>query len=133
MDKILLAITALLFFSFSAFSQDHRLTIEFGGLKSNDGQLMLRIQDSEGNLVKKEVVKVKSDNPKYSLLLPSGEYAIAVFHDQNSNEKLDKNLLGIPNEIYGFSNNARGTFGPPALKEQLFQLNSDRQISIDLK
>mgnify|MGYP006286230933 CR=1 FL=1 len=44
--------------------------------------------------------------------LPHGEYAIAVYHDKNTNGKLDTNLLGIPKEQYGFSNDARGRFGP---------------------
>ena len=33
-----------------------------------------------------------------------GNYAIAVFHDLNGNGKLDRNLIGLPSEPYGFSN-----------------------------
>ncbi|MBI2367370.1 MAG: DUF2141 domain-containing protein [Deltaproteobacteria bacterium] len=36
-----------------------------------------------------------------------GDYGVAVFHDENSNGKMDKNLLGMPLEPYGFSNNLR--------------------------
>ena len=39
--------------------------------------------------------------------IPPGTYAIAVFHDENANGKLDKNFLGIPCEGYGASNNVR--------------------------
>jgi uncharacterized protein (DUF2141 family) len=39
--------------------------------------------------------------------------AIAVFQDLDGNKVLTKNALGIPVEPYGFSNNVRGTFGPP--------------------
>ena len=42
-----------------------------------------------------------------------GTYAISVFHDENSNGKLDTNFLGIPREGVGASNNAKGHFGPP--------------------
>lgn len=45
--------------------------------------------------------------------LAPGRYAITAIHDENSNGKLDTNLMGIPKERYGFSNGARGKFGPP--------------------
>ncbi|GAA4009327.1 DUF2141 domain-containing protein [Hymenobacter fastidiosus] len=47
--------------------------------------------------------------------LPPGSYALAVYHDENSNGQLDKNSLGLPTERYGFSNNARSMmFFPPS-------------------
>ncbi|TWU03845.1 DUF2141 domain-containing protein [Neorhodopirellula pilleata] len=46
-------------------------------------------------------------------------FAIAVYHDKNNNEKLDRNALGIPTERYGFSNAARGKLGPPTFEEAL--------------
>ena len=46
--------------------------------------------------------------------LPAGRFAVAVFHDENDNEELDTNLLGIPREGYAFSRNARGFTGPPS-------------------
>ncbi len=45
--------------------------------------------------------------------LPPGRYALRAFADENSNGKMDANLLGIPTERYGFSNDARGVMGPP--------------------
>lgn len=45
--------------------------------------------------------------------LPYGDYAVTLYHDKNNNGELDSNLLRIPKEPYGFSNNARPTFGPP--------------------
>lgn len=47
--------------------------------------------------------------------LPPGAYALAVYHDENSNGELDKNFFGLPTERYGFSNNARSMmFFPPS-------------------
>ncbi len=45
--------------------------------------------------------------------LPSGTYAVALFHDENSNGKLDT-FAGIPKEGVGFSRNPRLAFGPPS-------------------
>ena len=42
-----------------------------------------------------------------------GTYAISVTHDANGNGKLDRNLLGMPTEGVGASNDARGVVGPP--------------------
>lgn len=57
--------------------------------------------------------------------LPAGEYAFAVFHDANSNDKLDRNPLGIPIEDYAFSNNALGKLGPPSFEQARFTLTAD--------
>jgi uncharacterized protein (DUF2141 family) len=37
--------------------------------------------------------------------LPPGDYGVAVIHDENRNAKLDRNLIGIPKEGFGFANN----------------------------
>jgi uncharacterized protein (DUF2141 family) len=51
------------------------------------------------------------------LSMPPGMHAIKVFHDVNGNGALDTNAIGIPNEPYGFGNDARGRFGPPSFEE----------------
>lgn len=66
--------------------------------------------------------------------LPPGTYAVKVFHDVNDNSKLDTNWMGIPNEPYGFSNDAAGTFGPPGFKEASFVVGPGRSsIRINVK
>lgn len=66
--------------------------------------------------------------------LPYGNYAIAVYHDKNTNGELDTNLLGIPKEAYGFSNNARGRFGPASWSDAHFTINSKQsEMVIEVK
>ena len=62
--------------------------------------------------------------------IASGTYAVSVFHDENSNGKLDTNIMGIPREGVGASNNARGHFGPPKFAAAAFPFSGGR---IDLK
>jgi uncharacterized protein (DUF2141 family) len=57
--------------------------------------------------------------------LPPGKYAVGVFVDNNRNGKQDKNFVGVPKEIYGFSNNARGTFGTPDFAEAAFDIGEN--------
>jgi uncharacterized protein (DUF2141 family) len=45
--------------------------------------------------------------------LPQGTYAIAAYHDENGNGRLDENFLGMPKEGFGFSRNPDTRFGPP--------------------
>lgn len=47
--------------------------------------------------------------------LSPGGYAVALFHDENDNGRLDKRF-GIPTEGFGFSNNPHFWFGPPSFK-----------------
>jgi uncharacterized protein (DUF2141 family) len=49
-----------------------------------------------------------------------------VFHDENSNGKLDTNLLGIPREGVSASNNAKGHFGPPKFDAAAFNFGGGR-------
>jgi uncharacterized protein (DUF2141 family) len=69
-----------------------------------------------------------------TLNLPRGEYAVKVFHDENGNDQLDTRMFGIPAERYGFSNNVRGTLGPPDYSDARFVLDTaEHAISIEVK
>ena len=52
--------------------------------------------------------------------LPAGDYAIRFYHDVDGDGELDTNLMGIPSEPFGFSNNARGNFGPASWADSVF-------------
>lgn len=55
--------------------------------------------------------------------IPQGVYAVAVFHDESMNGKLDKNFMGVPREGYGVSNNPKKRMGPPRFEDAKFSLN----------
>jgi uncharacterized protein (DUF2141 family) len=55
-----------------------------------------------------------------------GRYAVSVFHDENSNSKMDTNFMGIPREGVGASNNARGHFGPPKFDDAAFRYSGGK-------
>jgi len=63
--------------------------------------------------------------------IPYGEYGVSLYHDENSNGKMDKNAMGIPKESYAFSNNATGMFGKPDWDDVKFKVDApEKQISI---
>jgi uncharacterized protein (DUF2141 family) len=64
--------------------------------------------------------------------VPAGRYAIALFHDENNDQKLNTNFLGIPKEGYGFSNNAYHTFRAPDYSEASFQHEDNTILNIHM-
>lgn len=99
-----------------------RLVVRIENIKDDRGEIGVAIYDNDKDFLKKEksgrfvpakkgMVEVVFEN------LPAGGYALSVMHDSNKNGQLDTNLLGIPKEGFGFSNNAMGTFGPPTFEK----------------
>jgi uncharacterized protein (DUF2141 family) len=64
--------------------------------------------------------------------VPKGEYAVAVFHDENGNGKMDKNLIGAPKEGYGFSNNPGRKMRPARFDEARFRAESNQSVDVKL-
>ena len=67
--------------------------------------------------------------------VPAGSYAVAVVHDENGNQTLDSNFLGIPTEGYGVSNNKTYAMSEPRWDESRFDLaaGESRQLTIQLR
>lgn len=64
--------------------------------------------------------------------VPFGTYAVACHHDESGNGKMDTNLLGIPKEGYGASNNAVGKFSAPKFGEAKFPFDG-AVLSVNIK
>ncbi len=66
--------------------------------------------------------------------LPPGVYALSAYHDENSNDKLDRGMFHIPTENYGFSRDARGDKGPPEFRDaQIEMRDASMKIAIKLR
>ena len=65
--------------------------------------------------------------------LAPGRYAVAVLHDEDANGEMTTQLFGIPKEAYGFSNGARGTFGPPAFDEAVVECTAAVPLRVEVK
>ncbi len=64
--------------------------------------------------------------------VPAGQYAVQTFHDENGNHKVDRNILGMPKEGVGFSNDAPIRMSPPKWADAVFAFNGAEQ-TIQLK
>jgi len=108
-----------------SFAQN-KLTIEIQDLRSDKGQILLALFNENEEKIGGEYGKI--ENKKCIIIfenISKGNYAFRYFHDENNNDELDLNWLGIPKEGYGFSNNAVIKFGPPSFEEWLFPINEN--------
>ena len=66
--------------------------------------------------------------------VPAGPIAVSVIHDEDGDRELGF-TFGIPDEEYGFSNDARGTFGSPSFAEARVDLAAGemKQVTIKVK
>ena len=70
------------------------------------------------------MVKIKSQEAQCTFEdLAYGDYALKFFHDEDESGKFYKNFMGIPKVEYGFSNNAKGHFGPASFEQAKFKLD----------
>lgn len=112
--------------------------VEIAGLRNDKGQVVCALYLSADGFPKKSEKAIAHLNSKisedqaiceFSGIAP-GTYAVSVFHDENSNGKLDINFMGIPREGVGASNGARGHWGPPKFDAAAFHFSGGR---LDLK
>jgi uncharacterized protein (DUF2141 family) len=65
--------------------------------------------------------------------VPKGTYAVALFHDTNNDGELNTNMLGIPKEGYGVSNNVKNLFSGPGYKQCAFQHTAETSLTIIMR
>jgi uncharacterized protein (DUF2141 family) len=117
------------------------LTIGLTGIAEAKGSVFVAVYSRAGDFMKTEKAHTLKTIPvtqggTLNLTikdLPAGAYAICAYQDLNGNGKLDKNLVGIPTEPYGFSNNARPKFRAPNWEETRFELRADANVEVKLE
>lgn len=118
--------------------KENLIHVEISELRNDKGQVLCALFPSAEGFPKKPdkaIARTKSDISKGHAIcefadIAPGTYAVSVFHDENSNGKLDTNFIGIPREGVGASNNAKGHFGPPKFADAAFHFPGGR---LDLK
>lgn len=128
-NRILPFATLLLVIISSSVSLAQTATLEVvvTNIKEIKGSLRASLFTNESKFLKEEyrgqVVKVTGQSMTILFeSLPAGVFALSVIHDENENNELDKNFMGIPKEGFAFGNNALGSFGPPAFDKTTVSL-----------
>ncbi len=114
------------------------LTITATGLTPQQGQIFVSLFDEEKQYLKKPLMRLNESVKDSDTLdvefndLKPGDYAVSIFYDEDNDGELDTGMFRIPKEPVGFSNNARGKFGPAKWKHTNFQVDQDTHITIQL-
>jgi uncharacterized protein (DUF2141 family) len=141
-----ISVLVILIFSFTpAFPQDNAeesttsgtLKVIVEGLESDSGSVQIGLFNTEDSWEDKEekfkgaIIPVKDKKAEWIIKnIPFGEYAIRFFHDENGNNAMDMNLIGMPTESYGFSNNAKALFSMPGFDKAKFMFDSTHTTEI---
>ena len=133
---IFFVISQTVLFAQNNTAQD--ITVKVNNLNSNNGKVYVSLYNSETSFLDKgfkaTFTAVENNSCEVTFKdVPEGIYAISLFHDENQNNKMDSNFLGIPKEDYGCSNNARGFMGPPKWEDAKFEVKNGQHINQQIK
>ncbi|MBD2752839.1 DUF2141 domain-containing protein [Spirosoma validum] len=115
------------------------LKVDIQNIKTLKGSVFIALFKSgtefpSGKATEGKKVDANSHSVQTTFSVEPGEYAVAVFHDENANGKMDKGMFGIPKEPYGFSNNFRPKMSAPKFSDCQFTVGNDgKSISIEVK
>ncbi|MFZ6052806.1 DUF2141 domain-containing protein [Halocola ammonii] len=142
MANVFFILTSFLF-SFSntaTVEEKHTLEVTFTNIEdAADGKLLIAVYNTEETFLDEEktyreaILEPKSEKITTTFKgLAPGRYAVAVINDQNGNEEMDLNMLNMPTEQYGFSNNPF-LMGKPKWKDCSFELSQSMSITIEME
>lgn len=138
MPRLVLPIAALLA---SSGLSAQALTVNIERIEQTQGHILVLVADSaaawDGQAprvaARKIAVEATGSLPVTFEDLAPGRYAVQVLHDANDNGKLDTNIVGMPTEGYGFSNNPQ-VMRRAHFDEAVFELPAEgTAISIALR
>ncbi len=106
-----------------------RINVVVEGLRSMRGDVVVEIypDDAEHFLAPKTQVnsihlRIEGNPQEVCLPVPRpGAYGVAVFHDENGDRQFNRNLLGVPTEGFGLSNNPPIRLGKPSFQSVRFE------------
>ncbi|WP_414543426.1 DUF2141 domain-containing protein [Nostoc sp. CCY0012] len=112
------------------------LTVEINGIKNQQGQVCVSIfGSSQGfpndrdRVLKRQCNKITDKSLQVTFdNLQAGSYAVAVIHDQNNDQTLNRNNLGMPIEGFGFSRNPEVRTSAPKFSDAAFLLAGPNTI-----
>ncbi|MEM7761839.1 MAG: DUF2141 domain-containing protein [Cyanobacteria bacterium P01_A01_bin.40] len=118
------------------------IKVEIEGLQEAEGQICYSLfdkdegfPDSKDNILRAECLSIKEQLPVLTIdNLHRGTYALALFHDVNQDEELNRNFFGIPQEGFGFSQNPEITTSPPSFGESAISVvGTETTLQVQLR
>ena len=120
--------------------KSYELTLNITNIKSKGNLIISIMIDSlaySSNISSSKTKSFKENIDKNNftkiISLPKDKYLIQLYIDENLNDKIDYNFLGIPKEQYGFSSKEIIRFRKPKFDEASFDLKKNLTIDITLQ
>ncbi|WP_221269241.1 DUF2141 domain-containing protein [Mucilaginibacter sp. X5P1] len=134
-------IAGVLMIFLSSYKQNKETEVKITGIRSARGQLVLAVFKDQASYDAEKPCKTflfdKKDLLNGSLTmkceLEAAVYGITLVDDENGNGKIDKNLIGIPKEGFGFSNFFMEKLKKPTFDDFKVDLKSHPTIDIKVK
>ncbi|MDX8341147.1 DUF2141 domain-containing protein [Draconibacterium sp. IB214405] len=122
-----------------AHGQSTTLIVTVPNINPLKGEIQVSVYDNDESFLKEneeyKIYRFKVEEAKGSFVindLPEKEYALIIYHDENDNKKMDKSIIGMPKEGYGFSKNVKPGLSRPDFKDCSILLNKDVETEIKL-
>jgi uncharacterized protein (DUF2141 family) len=118
-------------FLYSPWAVAADITVIIRGIRPNIGTIRLTLHDNPTSFKEKDYqaafaaleIKPKSSELRITFHdIPTGQYAVAIHHDENDDDKLNMGPLG-PTEGYAFSDHWSG-IGTPSFNKAALKVNS---------
>lgn len=98
------------------------LTVTVQGVRNGDGEIVLAVCEEAAYPAGRCAFRVTAPAAEGAVRVavpdvPPGTYALRAYHDENGNGQLDRNLLGVPREGFGFGNDAPVILSPPNFRD----------------
>lgn len=135
-NKILFTIVFV--FGIFSFGFSQNIKVQIQNIKLRYGMVYVALCNSAENFMThkyKELTAKVSPSGEASVdftKIPKGVYAIRVYHDTDSSGDLTTNLIGTPEEPFGFSNNPQIKRGPPPFELASFNVKNNINLTINL-
>ncbi len=140
----LLSAAVVLFLAPRAMAQgagvpDSPINVEVGGFPNDQGRLACALYNGPDGFPRDRDKAIQRATGEISRgratcvfnNVRTGTYAIAFFHDAKMTGKMVKNMLGIPQEGYGFSNDAKaGAMSPPSFSDAAFKHDGSKPTTL---
>lgn len=130
-----ISVIVIIFFLFGsmAYAQSGKVIVQVDGFRNTNGYARITLfKQSKGFPseykfgLKSKSVKLAKNTVTFEFdSLVFDEYALSVMHDENENGRMDTNLIGIPKEGYGVSNNVNPRTRAPRFEEAKFSLSKN--------
>ena len=118
------------------------IKVEITGLRNNNGQLVCSLWPGpagfprdDSHILKHVTGPIKNAGGEcvFSGNFAAGDYAVTLFHDEDSSGKFKSNMIGYPLEGYGFSNNVVPQFSAPTFDQCKFHYDGTGWKQIPVK